>query len=123
MNSANAWPNSSRRIPTFSMPPVSVSRVMIAQIFRSVGQSASASARTVGRSFSIDSVYVGMSARWISSFGPGDALAGQPIGPVDAKDPADAPIGDDHRAAEPEGAAEPVEVEGEDEVGRRATDS
>ena len=47
MKSANSLPNSSRRILTFSIPSVSVSRVMMAQIFRSFGHSARARARTV----------------------------------------------------------------------------
>jgi hypothetical protein len=43
--------------------------------------------------------------------------AGAALDPVDCHDVADAAVGHDHRAREPEGAAEPVEVKGEDEVG------
>ncbi len=43
--------------------------------------------------------------------------AGKPLGPVDGKHVADPSEGDDHRAAEPERAAQPVEVEAQDEVG------
>jgi len=56
MKSANAAPNSARRVWTLAIPSASVSRVMMAQIFRSAGQSALASARTVSRSFSSGSV-------------------------------------------------------------------
>jgi hypothetical protein len=56
MKSENAFLNSERRTWTLAIPASSDSRVMIAQILRSFGQSASARARTVSRSFSMGSV-------------------------------------------------------------------